>query len=540
MLARSVRRAVGALAFMAVPFLAASGGLADRPMRMLPAELPAPVRAAVSRETGGSLEGVRITQLLVDGRLEYGTEWSVGARTLQVRLSDKGKVLGRRESVSVPFAELPAPVRAAASRDLGERTAGARMVREKGTRHYEIAAELPDGEATLTVAPDGRVLRRADQQLGRRLLPPPVLAAVERAAPEARVVEVERVRERDRTLYKVEADTRAQQMSLKIDGGGRLLRRASYRREAVPAWPAPGASATAPPPVAPGQTFVIAAAGDVAEYRRRQDITAALLLRMRERQNLAALLVMGDLQYPRGDYEDFMLDYDRTWGHPLLRAITRPVPGNHEYDEGRSDAQGYFDYFNGPGQRHGPAGDRQLGYYSYDIGDWHFVALNTSDGCRKKIPCHVGSAMHSWLVADLARTRSKCVLAYAHHPRFQHGDVHGDNPRVGPLWDALVDARVDVILFGHEHNFQQLAPLDKAGKVDRARGLRSFIVGTGGADGYLNWRPSLHAEAVEAKVADRFGVLELTLEPAAYRWRFLAADGSAEGETVVQGRDLCR
>jgi hypothetical protein len=129
------------------------------------------------------------------------------------------------------------------------------------------------------------------------------------------------------------------------------------------------------------------------------------------------------------------------------------VPGNHEYDDGYSNADGYFDYFNGRGQDWGIAGQRGRGYYSFDMGDWHFVARNTSDGCRT-ISCEPGSPMHTWLLRDLAAAKRRCVLAYFHHPRFLHTAVHGDALAVAPLWDALVDARADVVLAGHEHNFQ--------------------------------------------------------------------------------------
>jgi hypothetical protein len=296
-----------------------------------------------------------------------------------------------------------------------------------------------------------------------------------------------------------------------------------------------------PPPavVPPGQTFVIASAGDIAGRLNRHAETADLLLALHRRRPFAALLPLGDLQYPAGEYHDFLAYYDRTWGVPALKAITRPVPGNHEYDGGRSEATGYFDYFLGRGALSGPAGDRGRGYYSYDIGDWHFVAINSSDGCLK-IPCSVGSPMHAWLVADLAANKKKCVLAYWHHPRFQLGTFHKDMPRLAAIWDALYEARAEVVLSGHEHAFQQLGPLDKRGAPAPGRGVRSFIVGTGGARAYLEVDPGLHPGALEATHIDRTGVLELTLEPLAYRWRFVATNGTPEGETLAEGRDVCR
>jgi acid phosphatase type 7 len=296
-----------------------------------------------------------------------------------------------------------------------------------------------------------------------------------------------------------------------------------------------------PPPrdIAPGETFVVAAAGDIAGRTHRQRLTAALLAALHQRKGLAAILPLGDLQYPGGDLHDFLADYDRSWGHPALKPLTRPVPGNHEYGQGRSYADGYFDYFNGRAQKHGPAGERDRGYYSFGMGDWHFVALNTSDGCRK-VSCAPGSPMVQWLVRDLAATTKTCVLAYWHHPRFQQGEVHGDSARVAPLWDALFDAGADVVLAAHDHNFQQLAPLDKEGRVDRQRGIRSFVVGTGGARPYYGFDESVHKEAVEARVAGRHGVLELTLGPGRYSWRFLAAGTGEEAEALAVGSDVCR
>jgi hypothetical protein len=321
-----------------------------------------------------------------------------------------------------------------------------------------------------------------------------------------------------------------------------------------PAAPAPLVVARPPPPPPDARepTVVIAAAGDVAGRINRHRATAALLLGLVERERLAALLALGDLQYPSGTYEDFMTYYHRTWGQPALRAITRPVPGNHEYDQGRSDATGYFDYFNGPGRDNGPAGERRKGYYSFDLGTWHLVALNTSNGCRR-VPCGPGSDMHTWLLADLAASKKRCVLAFWHHPRFQIGN-HPDNRAVAPLWDALYDAGADVVLNGHDHNFQALARLDKNGTLDPERGMRSFVVGTGGAPAYTRFDESIHPGAGETILASRAGVLLLTLEPGAYRWRFMATIDppqsgrpdwgpraeSRDGRVLAEGQDVCR
>jgi hypothetical protein len=184
-------------------------------------------------------------------------------------------------------------------------------------------------------------------------------------------------------------------------------------------------------------------------------------------------------------------------------------------------------------------GERGLGYYSFDLGDWHLIALNTSDGCRR-VPCAVGSAMHTWLVADLRQNTKKCVLAYWHHPRFQLGTAHKSNVAVAPLWDALYQARADVVLSGHEHNFQQLARLDRKGKRDADSGIRSFVVGTGGAYPYRNFDLRQVPGAGEVTMAQQVGVLVLTLEPGAYRWRFIAVVRGGSGRVLFEGQEECR
>ena len=297
-----------------------------------------------------------------------------------------------------------------------------------------------------------------------------------------------------------------------------------------------GAAATG---LIPGATrpILIAAAGDIAGRSNRHNETAALLLAIDQRTPLDAILALGDLQYPRGDLHDFLAFYDPSWGVPRLRSLTHPVPGNHEYDQGRTNAGGYFDYFNGPGQPTGMAGDRDKGYYSFDLGAWHLVAINSSDSCRR-IPCAVGSPMHRWLVADLAATKQKCVLAYWHHPRFQVGASHGDNSGIAPIWNALVDAGAEVVLAGHDHNFQQLVRMGKNGQPSPT-GVRSFVVGTGGAGAYPSFDESEHPHAAETRFSRRVGVLLLTLTPEDFSWQFVATRGPGASEVLAGGRDVC-
>jgi hypothetical protein len=267
---------------------------------------------------------------------------------------------------------------------------------------------------------------------------------------------------------------------------------------------------------------VILAAGDIACSGCAQAKTAALLGELSRGGRAAAILPLGDNAYSDGSLSDFQENYAPSWGVPELLALTHPVPGNHEYL--RADADGYFDYFNGVGAANGIAGERGKGYYSFDVGAWHVVALNSSDGCNA-VSCAAGSPQQIWLAQDLAANRASCALAYWHQPRFQGGTVAGDSDALGPLWDTFHDAGGDVVVSAHEHNYQQLQPLDKAGAPDPARGIRSFVVGTGGA-GFHTSFGGPHEPAVEARVVSTHGVLELTLAEGGYRWRFVTVDGA--------------
>jgi hypothetical protein len=292
----------------------------------------------------------------------------------------------------------------------------------------------------------------------------------------------------------------------------------------------------APHAVPEGEKVVVAAAGDIAGSGNKQAVTSNLLSTLIKTRSVKAVLLVGDLAYPAGDYEDFVRYYHPSWGKPQIRELTRPVPGNHEY---RSGAYGYFDYFNGVGKDTGPAGVRDAGYYSFEMGDWHFIAINSSDGC-KAVSCAPGSPMRRWLAKDLAENERECTLAYYHHPRFQLGAHHADSEDVAPLWDVLYDAGVDIVIAGHEHNFQALAPLDKVGRRDGKRGIRSFVVGTGGARPYQRFTKRMHRGNVDAKIAGRYGVLLLSLEAEKYAWEFVATDETPDGEVLVQGTDVCR
>lgn len=276
------------------------------------------------------------------------------------------------------------------------------------------------------------------------------------------------------------------------------------------------------PPLVDGSPVVgptIAAAGDIAcdpespAFNRgeghglecRQKATSDLLS-----TGYVGVLALGDLQYEDGSYAGFLDSYDATWGR--VKAITAPVPGNHEYRT--AEAKGYYRYFGVV------AGVRARGYYSFDLGGWHVIALNSN--CRAVGGCDAGSAQEQWLRADLAASQVACTLAYWHHPRFSSG-YHGSSATYRAFWQALYDAEADLVLVGHDHDYERFAPQDATGRHDRERGIREFVVGTGGR----GLRPfSRVAANSEVRDATTIGILELTLGSGSYAWRFRPAVGS--------------
>jgi hypothetical protein len=222
-------------------------------------------------------------------------------------------------------------------------------------------------------------------------------------------------------------------------------------------------------------------------------------------------LAIGDLQYNTATLSNLKASYDKTWGR--FKSITTPVLGNHE-----STGGGYFDYFYGSGVSSGPFGKRGLGYYSYNLGSWHVIGLNSN--CSR-VPCSKGSTQEKWLRSDLAANPRTCTLAFWHHPRFSSGH-DGDGTFMKDIWQALYEANADVVLVGHSHDYERLAPMDAAGKLDRTRGIREFVVGTGGAffTGLSSPRPNS-----EVRQNNTFGVLKLTLHSGSYDWKFVPEAG---------------
>ncbi|PZR10427.1 MAG: alkaline phosphatase [Archangium gephyra] len=244
---------------------------------------------------------------------------------------------------------------------------------------------------------------------------------------------------------------------------------------------------------------VVVAAGDISapELDGRQELTAKLV----EAQKPDAVLVLGDAQYHDGTLELFQTVYGPTWGR--FKDLTYPAPGNHEYRT--PDAAGYFAYF---GAR---AGDPSRGYYSFELGAWHVVALNTSDLCQN-VSCEAEGEQVKWLEADLAANQKKCVLAYWHYPRFSSGK-HGNFDRAAPFWTVLARHRAELVLTGHEHFYERLSPID---------GITQITVGTGGA--HLAEYADIHPNSVKRQ-NDTLGVLKLVLGDGRWSAEFVAEDG---------------
>ena len=273
-------------------------------------------------------------------------------------------------------------------------------------------------------------------------------------------------------------------------------------------------------PVRSAAQVVVVAAGDIAcpadKSLLTEEKSSPHSCRMQETAGLIgqvgpdAVLALGDNQYPSGSLKEYVASYEASWGK--FKAITFPVPGNHDY--GSPEAKGYFAYF-------GPrAGDPDKGYYSYDLGAWHVVALNSE--CAHVGGCQQGSPQEQWLRADLAAHPTRCTLAYWHKPRYSSGN-HGADVEMGDLWSDLMAADVEVVLSGHDHDYERLAPLDNEGQPS-PQGVRSFVVGTGGDTHYKFQRP---VAGSQFRLASTYGLLELTLHATSYDWSFLASPGGA-------------
>jgi PKD repeat protein len=274
----------------------------------------------------------------------------------------------------------------------------------------------------------------------------------------------------------------------------------------------PGGSDTATKPdhvVAVAVDPVLVGAGDIADCSLPNDeATAALVANIP-----GTVFTAGDNAYENGTASEFSDCYDPSWGR--FKARTRPAPGNHEYNT--PVAAGYYGYFGNA------AGDPTKGYYSYDYGGWHVVVLNAE--CDQVGGCGSGSAQEQWLRADLAAHPTSCTAAIWHEPRFSSGSDHGDDQRSQVFWEDLYYAGADVIINGHDHDYERFAPMDAAGNADATYGLRQFVIGTGGKE--LNSFASKIDRNSVARNARDHGVLKLTLHESSYDWEFVPVPGGS-------------
>ena len=251
----------------------------------------------------------------------------------------------------------------------------------------------------------------------------------------------------------------------------------------------------------PGTPQVFVGAGDVGTCAKPYPLATGRLLDGIP----GTVFLLGDNAYPDGSDSDYQNCFAPGWGRHRKR--THPVPGNHDYEQ--PGAASYFRYFGVA------AGDPGKGYYSYDLGSWHIVALNS------EINVSAGSTEEQWLRADLAAHPAQCALAYWHVPRFSSGTTHRSSTVPQALWQALYDYGADVVLSGHEHNYERFAPQTADGTADPARGIREFVVGTGGSGAYP-LGPSIANSEVSSW---NHGVLKLTLRDGAYDWQFIPIPG---------------
>jgi hypothetical protein len=266
---------------------------------------------------------------------------------------------------------------------------------------------------------------------------------------------------------------------------------------------------------APGHADeVFVGAGDIGVCNDPNDEKTATLL-----DNIpGTVFTLGDNAYQKGTAQQFQDCYDPTWGRHKSR--TKPAVGNHEYMS--TGAQPYLDYFGTPKN------------YSFSLGDWHVVSLDSNCQLAENGgSCSLTSPTMNWLRSDLAANPAKCTLVYFHHPRWSSGASHGNTTRMSAAWKIMYKAGVDVVLSAHAHSYERFAPLAPDGTIDWSEGIRSFVVGTGGADLSGFDAPETGSQI---RNGSTHGVIKLTLKANGYEWEFVPV----EGETFTDsGSDLC-
>jgi hypothetical protein len=282
---------------------------------------------------------------------------------------------------------------------------------------------------------------------------------------------------------------------------------AAARRWGTPVGVLAPAAVTPLGPASPSDP-VLLAAGDIASCAKTGDTQTAALIAARA----GFVAPLGDLVYPSGSPADYANCYGPTWGQ--FRSRSFPTPGTHDYLT--TGAAGYFGYFGAA------AGDPKKGYYSYNLGSWHIIVLN-SNCPRIAGGCGAGSPQETWLRADLAAHPALCTLAYWNHPVFTSGSKH---PTLGvrgmALFQTLYAAGADVVLNGDNHNYERFAPQTPSGVADPARGIREFVVGTGGMSHYPFGAPRPNSEV---RNGTTFGIIQLTLHNGWYEWQFIPVAG---------------
>jgi hypothetical protein len=244
-------------------------------------------------------------------------------------------------------------------------------------------------------------------------------------------------------------------------------------------------------------SVVMVGAGDIASCSNSNDTSTAKLLGSIS----GTVFDLGDNAYESGTPTEYTNCYNPTWGQ--YKSRTKPVPGNHDYKT--SGASGYFNYF----------GVQK--YYAYNLGDWRIYALNS------EIDTSATSAQATWLKNDLAKNPKQCVMAYWHRPRWSSGKVHGSDSKTQALWAILYDAKAELVVSGHEHNYERFAPMNQSGAAV-STGLQEIVAGTGGESHYAF---GTILSASRARNANTFGVLKLTLSSGSYTWKFVPVAGQS-------------
>ena len=258
-------------------------------------------------------------------------------------------------------------------------------------------------------------------------------------------------------------------------------------------------------------SVTVYAAGDIADCKKKPADesmaarTSDLILSQLAKEPHALVITLGDNTYPIGKPEEFSHCYEPTWGR--FKNKTLPSPGNHEY--GMPKALGYFNYFADI------AGPERRGYYATQAGHWNIISLNSNLDPQAMLK------QMDWLQQELVQKKSRCTLAFWHHPVFSSGG-HGNNQHMQAAWKMLVAAKADLVLSAHDHDYERFVPLDANGDRDDKNGIRSFVVGTGGAKLTPMFLPRM---STDIRDNSTFGVLKLTLQEQSYEWEFLPVAG---------------